>query len=72
MEFATRDKVMLKLPYKVLRKFRIGVTHKGLVLKYDGSFLSGEASWQSGIPYEAAKKIGGVPHLPCEYPQTLP
>jgi hypothetical protein len=39
------DKVMLKSPIKVLRKFHRGVIHKGLIPKYDG-------------PYEVVKKVG--------------
>jgi hypothetical protein len=33
LEFSVGDKVMLKLPTKVLRKFRMGVIHKGLIPK---------------------------------------
>jgi hypothetical protein len=38
LEFSVGDKVMLKLPTKVLRKFRGGVIHKGMIPKYDGPF----------------------------------
>jgi hypothetical protein len=38
LEFSVGDKVILKLPTKVLMKFRRGVIHKGLISKYDGPF----------------------------------
>jgi hypothetical protein len=38
-------KVKLKLPHKVLRKFRRGVIHKGLMPKYDR-------------PFEVVKRVG--------------
>jgi hypothetical protein len=47
LEFDVGDKVMLKLPHKVLRKFRRGVIHKGLMPKYDG-------------PFEVVKRVGTV------------
>jgi hypothetical protein len=50
LEFAVGDKVMLKLAHKVLRKFRRGVIHKGLMPKYDG-------------PFEVVKGIGNVTYL---------
>jgi hypothetical protein len=45
LEFSVGDKVMLKLPTKVLRKFRRGVIHKGMIPKYDG-------------PFEVVKRVG--------------
>jgi hypothetical protein len=47
LEFAVGDMVMLKLPHKVLRKFRRGIIHKGLMPKYDG-------------PFEVMKRVGSV------------
>jgi hypothetical protein len=47
LEFYVGYKVMLKLPTKVLKKFRKGVIHKGLILKYDG-------------PFEIVKRVGKV------------
>jgi hypothetical protein len=47
LEFAIGNKVMLKFPHKVLRKFRRGVIHKGLMPKYDG-------------PFEVVKQVGNV------------
>jgi hypothetical protein len=47
LEFSVGDKVMLKLPTKVLRKFRRGVIHKWLIPKYDG-------------PFEIVKRVGKV------------
>jgi hypothetical protein len=45
LEFSVGDKVMLKLPIKVLRKFHRSVIHKGLIPKYDG-------------PFEVVKRVG--------------
>ena len=47
LEFVVGDKVMLKLPHKVLRKFRMGVIHKGLMPKYNGTF-------------EVVKRVGSI------------
>jgi hypothetical protein len=47
LEFSVGDKVMLKLPTKILRKFRRGVIHKWLIPKYDG-------------PFEIVKRVGNV------------
>ncbi|GLT53152.1 hypothetical protein SLA2020_264420 [Shorea laevis] len=50
LEFAVGDMAMLKLPHKVLRKFRRGVIHKGLMPKYDG-------------PFEVIKRVGSVAYM---------
>jgi hypothetical protein len=47
LEFAMGNKVMLKLPHKVLKRFRRGVIHKGLMPKYDK-------------PFEVVKRVGRV------------
>jgi len=47
LEYSVGNTVMLKLPTKILRKFRRGVIHKGLIPKYDG-------------PFEIVKRVGKV------------
>jgi hypothetical protein len=71
LEFAVGDMAMLKLPHKVLRKFRRGVIHKGLMPKYDGPFEVIKRVGSVAYMAEAAREIEGAPHLPCEPPQAL-